>query len=515
MNPVPLSARWWADLPITRKLDLYVTLVLLMALVLIFLTGLTIADLNRTSAERTRAQARLANINDLEEALLNIETGERGYMLSGKETFLEPYTEGYRVVSELLPKLEADPEAPATMPRLATAVRSYLNDWAEPSIARVRTQGRFSEREQSGVFEEGKARFDALRQQFTSVQRQISEQLVNSQEENLRGISALRSLLWIALGLLVATTLLIRIGTQQAVIEPLRRLRESTDRLGSGDYRARVAIQRSDELGQLAQAFNLAAANLERSNQALLEANRNLEERQEELQRSNRELEQFAYVASHDLQEPLRMVSSYTQLLERRYKGKLDEKADMYIQFAVDGANRMQQLIQDLLVYSRVGTKGLPFQAVDTAQIVAEALQDLEVAMAESGAEVQLGALPTVWGDPSQIRQVFQNLLGNALKFRREGVRLRLEVEAQREDGVWQFRVSDNGIGIEAPYFDRIFLIFQRLHTKEAYPGNGIGLAVVKKIIERHGGKLWLESTPGEGSTFFFTLPEVPPAPQA
>lgn len=505
-----LSARWWADLPIARKLDVYVALVLLLTLVLILLTSLTVAELNRSSAQRLRAQARLANLNSLEKALLNIETGERGYLLSQKENFLEPYLEGRRVLSELLPKLEADPEAPPAFHALAAAIRSYLNEWAELNIARVRSQGPFSEAQQLRVFEEGKARFDLLRQQFAKVQNQLAEQFTQSRMQNLREIGQLRSLVWVALGVLVGSTLLLRLGTQRAVIEPLQRLRESTSRLGGGDYSARVSIQRRDELGQLAQAFNLAAANLERSNQSLVEANRHLQEQQAELERSNRELEQFAYVASHDLQEPLRMVSSYTQLLERRYKGKLDEKADMYIHFAVDGANRMQQLIQDLLVYSRVGTKGMPFQAVDTARVVAETLRDLEVAIAESGAQVQLGTLPIVWGDPSQIRQVFQNLLSNALKFRREGVQPRLEIGAQREGGGWRFRVADNGIGIESPYFDRIFLIFQRLHTKEAYPGNGIGLAVVKKIIERHGGKLWLESTPGEGSTFFFTLPEAP-----
>lgn len=367
-----------------------------------------------------------------------------------------------------------------------------------------------SRNDQTGLFEEGKGRFDLLREQVVAVQSQISAQFESTRDRNLRGIGSLSGLVWGALGLLVASTLLLRLGTQQAVIRPLQRLQESTRRLGDGDYSARVALQRGDELGQLAQSFNSAAANLQAADSRLREANRVLDEQKLELERSNHELEQFAYVASHDLQEPLRMVSSYTQLLERRYRGKLDAKADTYIYFAVDGANRMQRLIQDLLLYSRAGTRAAPPERVETAKVVAEVLQNLEVALQESGTEVRVGDLPAVWADPSQVAQVFQNLLANAIKFRREGVRPRLEVSAHKDGPFWQFRVSDNGIGIEETYFDRIFLIFQRLHTKEAYPGSGIGLAVVKKIVERHGGRLWLESAPEQGSTFFFTLPEVP-----
>jgi PAS domain S-box-containing protein len=232
-----------------------------------------------------------------------------------------------------------------------------------------------------------------------------------------------------------------------------------------------------------------------------------LEERARDLARSNADLEQFAYVASHDLQEPLRMVASYTQLLARRYKGKLDQDADDFIGFAVEGVTRMQRLINDLLAYSRVGTRGREPQPVELEKVMAGARANLATAIAETGAEVSHDPLPGVLGDEGQLVQVLQNLVGNAIKFHREGTPPRVHVGVRREGGDWQISVRDNGIGIEPAYFERIFVIFQRLNPRERYPGTGIGLAITKKIIERHGGRIWVESTPGEGSTISFTLP--------
>ncbi len=231
------------------------------------------------------------------------------------------------------------------------------------------------------------------------------------------------------------------------------------------------------------------------------------QETRRRLLRSNEALEHFAYVASHDLQEPLRMVASYTQLLAQRYAGQLDERAQKYIHYAVDGAERMQRLINGLLEYSRVTRKGRPAELVSAGAVLADALNNLAAAVSESGAQVTHAELPVVLADPVQLLQLFQNLVGNALKFRGPAAP-RVHVAAREAAAQWVFEVRDNGIGIEAKHHQRIFEIFQRLHTREEYPGAGIGLALCKRIVERHGGAIWLESTPGQGTTFFFALPK-------
>lgn len=229
---------------------------------------------------------------------------------------------------------------------------------------------------------------------------------------------------------------------------------------------------------------------------------------QAELARSNAELEQFAYVASHDLQEPLRMVASYVGLLERRYRGKLDSDADDFIEFAVDGARRMQALLNGLLDLSRVGTRGRDPESTESESVLRDALINLEQAIAEAGAEVTHDPLPTVLGDRVQLTQLFQNLVSNAVKFNTTG-RPQVSVTARRAGAMWEFAVADNGIGIDPGHFDRIFQVFQRLHTRDAFEGTGIGLSVCRKIVERHGGAIWPESVKGQGTTFRFTLRPV------
>jgi PAS domain S-box-containing protein len=249
---------------------------------------------------------------------------------------------------------------------------------------------------------------------------------------------------------------------------------------------------------------------------AIMEINRDITERKraeeelarraEELALSNAELEQFAYVASHDLQEPLRMVASFTQLLAERYQGKLGADADEFIGYAVDGARQMQMLVNDLLEYSRVGTRGKEFSAVDCERVLETVLRNLQVTLEESGGQVTHDPLPTVQGNEMQLRQILQNLVGNALKFHGSEPP-RAHVSAQEVDGEWRFSVRDNGIGIDPQHAARIFLLFQRLHTRAAYPGTGMGLAIAKKIVERQGGRIWVESEEGKGSTFYFSLP--------
>ncbi|HEY2381960.1 MAG TPA: PAS domain S-box protein [Terriglobia bacterium] len=229
-----------------------------------------------------------------------------------------------------------------------------------------------------------------------------------------------------------------------------------------------------------------------------------------ELSRSNSELQQFAYVASHDLQEPLRMVASYTQLLAKRYRGQLDENADEYIGFAVDGAARMSGLIDDLLTFSRLDSQGNPFDETDLDKVLHRALENLQVAMEESKADITWDAMPTILADEFQMGQLFQNLVGNALKFRAPDRRPAIHISAERRTMEWIFSVRDNGIGIDPQFGDRIFIIFQRLHLKNEYPGTGIGLTICKKIVERHGGRIWLEPQAGLGTTFSFSVPHRP-----
>jgi signal transduction histidine kinase len=247
------------------------------------------------------------------------------------------------------------------------------------------------------------------------------------------------------------------------------------------------------------------AQDAEEARQVAQKANEKLKGAMDELNRSNKELQQFAYVASHDLQEPLRMVASYTELLEERYKGKLDAKADKYIGYAVDGAKRMQGLINDLLGLSRVNTHGKSFDKIDGNEIVEKALWALSKAIEEKQAQIQVDRLPTIMGDDGQLIQLFQNLIGNAIKFHGAENPV-VKVGAKKENAKWVFSVQDNGIGIDPMFFDRVFVIFQRLHGRDAYQGSGIGLAISKKIVERHGGKLWVESEPGKGSVFYFSL---------
>jgi light-regulated signal transduction histidine kinase (bacteriophytochrome) len=268
-----------------------------------------------------------------------------------------------------------------------------------------------------------------------------------------------------------------------------------------------------------------AAAELERQ-----QAEAELQHQKQDLARSNAELQQFAYVASHDLQEPLRMVTSYLELLERRYKGQLDPKADQFIAYAVDGAVRMQTLINALLSYSRIGTREQLFEPVNCAEVLQDVLTNLQITIAQNNALITHDRLPQVSGDRTQLTQLFQNIINNGIKFRREETP-HIHLGVTRLSDKWLFSIRDNGIGIESQYIDRIFVIFQRLHSRSEYPGTGIGLAICKKIVERHGGKLWVESQTdakaantlatstqahntqahntqaGQGSTFYFTLP--------
>ncbi len=331
-----------------------------------------------------------------------------------------------------------------------------------------------------------------------------------SKEKVLMPVKALTKQHYLLLGGVMLFAGLIATLLARSIVRPIRILQKGAGKIQAGNLDHEIALNTPDEMGKLARALNTMARSLINTNTSLEEMvadrTRQLQTRNEQLKQSNEDLQQFAYVASHDLQEPLRMVASYTQLLSERYNDKLDEKANKYIYYAVDGASRMQRLIQDLLSFSRVSTHGRDFEQVPLASIVESMLKQMTVIIRDTGARIIVEDLPEVKADPSQISQVFQNLISNSLKFcTRE--RPEIIVSVQKEDSFWRFSVTDNGIGIESEYKDKIFIIFQRLHTRKEYAGTGIGLAICKRIINRHGGRIWFESTLGKGTVFYFTLP--------
>ena len=285
-----------------------------------------------------------------------------------------------------------------------------------------------------------------------------------------------------------------------AVLKPIGRLTDQVRAVAAGDFDRDLHVDHPSELAEL-------SSHIDSMRGRILSAWRTAQDQAEELRRSNGELEQFAYVASHDLQEPLRKVASFTQMLEQRYADRLDDRARQYIHFAVDGAKRMQLLINDLLDFSRVGRVTAGRAPTESGAALDRALDNLSAAIEESGATVTRDELPAVMGNRTQLTQLFQNLIENAVKFRSEEPP-RVHIGVRRDGDMWEFSCSDNGIGVEPKYADRIFLIFQRLHARDVYPGTGIGLALCRKIVEYHGGRLWLDGgAAGPGATFRWTLP--------
>ncbi|MGW2215015.1 sensor histidine kinase [Nonomuraea sp. NPDC001684] len=285
-----------------------------------------------------------------------------------------------------------------------------------------------------------------------------------------------------------------------AVLKPIDQLTEQVRTVAAGDFDHRLGVDRPAELSEL-------SSHVDSMRRRIVSAWRGAADQADELRRSNGELEQFAYVASHDLQEPLRKVASFTQMLEQRYGPQLDDRARQYIHYAVDGAKRMQLLINDLLDFSRVGRVSGERLPTDSGQALDRALENLSATIEDTGATVTRDDLPVVEGNRMQLTQLFQNLVENAIKFRSEDPP-RVRLTAERKGDMWEFSCSDNGIGVDPKYADRIFLIFQRLHPRDVYPGTGIGLALCRKIVEYHGGQLWLDAEPADqGTTFRWTLP--------
>jgi signal transduction histidine kinase len=291
----------------------------------------------------------------------------------------------------------------------------------------------------------------------------------------------------------------------RSIIQPVHRLAEGAEVIGNGNFDYRIEVDSKDELGNLARIFNNTAAKLRGFYDELQDEIRVRKGKEAELLRSNKDLEEFAFIASHDLQEPLRNVSSTMQLLEQRHKGKLGSDADQLIGYAVDSVKTMKILIDDLLAYSRVGARGKPFEKIDSDKALLTSLVNLDVTITARSAVITSDPLPEIYADSTQLTQVFYNLVLNGIKFNKSEPP-KIHVSAHKDGNEWVYSVRDNGIGIDKRYVERVFLIFERLHKRSEYEGTGMGLAITRKIVERHGGRIWIESQPGSGSTVYFTI---------
>ncbi|GAA2889010.1 ATP-binding protein [Pseudonocardia halophobica] len=453
---------------------------------------------------------------NLSSAVRDQETGVRGFTILANDVFLAPYVNGKQAeaaaVAALQPLDRSFPGArlPANLQEVEVAADTWRRDYAEPTIAAARAGA------PTPNAEEGRLLFDRVRVATATLIDDLQTERLAARQRLDSTITFL-AVVGITITAVAAVFLLLAsIGLRKVILSPIRRLAAQTRQVVEGSVGTRVLGSGPRELVELGADVEAMRSHIQREVDELQEANAQLDDRTRDLERSNRDLEQFAYVASHDLQEPLRKVSSFCQLLQRRYGGKLDERADQYIEFAVDGAQRMQRLINDLLAFSRVGRTTTGFEPVDLGKAAGAAAAQLAAQVEETGGEIAIAdGLPTVPGDPSLVQQLLMNLIGNGLKFHRTDVPPVVRVDAVQRGDEWEVSVSDNGIGIEPEFADKIFVIFQRLHGRDVYAGTGIGLALAKKIVEFHGGRIWVDhGEPDEpGTAIRLTLPVSPADP--
>lgn len=454
----------------------------------------------------------------LENALVNQETGIRGYGLTGRRQFLDPYHDGLThqqaAAGRLRTLLGHDGPAAQDLARVLDRTEVWQREFARP-VAAAPSGGpvRLALRDAGA----GLRSFDAVRAALGTQQHHLERERAQARAE-LHDVAVLQNWIFTGLAAVVFVMLVLAVlGLRRGVTAPLGKLSADVRAAAQGDFRRPVQGSGPADLRALASDIDGMRQRLVDELAFSDEARAQLNAQATELQRSNSELEQFAYVASHDLQEPLRKVASFCQLLQRRNAAQLDDRAQQYIAFAVDGANRMQALINDLLAFSRVGRVHAEHTDVDLEQLFGQVRESLSIAIEEAAATVTHDPLPKVPGDTTQLGMLLQNLLSNALKFRSPDRPPAIHLSARRADGSWHFAVDDNGIGIDPAYSDKIFVIFQRLHTRETYPGTGIGLALCKKVVEYHGGTIAVDHDHTPGTRITFTLAEhapVIPAPE-
>ncbi|MCT2280205.1 CHASE3 domain-containing protein [Micromonospora chalcea] len=497
----------------------------LLGVVVVLLLGLAGAEAAVAAQNRQNIDAVLlktgplrVQAQELMSALLDQETSVRGYAVNGDRTDLEPYQEGVKREQSLaasIRDLSADyPDVRRSLDVVEQKTAQWRSQVAEPVISTVERDGAAA----------GQALItDATRQQFDGIRSSVNtlqDEILTVRQETADRVNATSNTLVVLLiiAALVVTTagVVMLLSLDRILIRPLAALVGQVREVADGDYRHRIEGSGPPEFRRLAEDIDQMRMKIARELDEVREAreriewvNSQLQKQAEELTRSNRDLEQFAYVASHDLQEPLRKVASFCQLLQRRYAGQLDERADQYIAFAVDGAQRMQRLINDLLAFSRIGRLTTGFTEVDLNKVMGDVAGQTEAAVQYADAELTWGEMPTIRGEEPLLTNLLVNLVSNSVKFRRPDVPPKVHVSARLVDGEWEISCRDNGIGIEPEFADKIFVIFQRLHSKDAYPGTGIGLAIVKKIVEYHGGRVWVDTDAGEGTTIRFTLPAL------
>ncbi|MFJ6195840.1 ATP-binding protein [Micromonospora sp. NPDC092111] len=498
----------------------------LLALAGVLLVGLAVAEAAVAARNREYTEAVLTKTGPLRvqgqellNALLDQETGIRGYAVSGDRADLAPYERGVqqeRDVADNIMELSGDfPEVRADLRVAQQQADAWRQAVAQPVITTTERSGTTAG--QALITDQARQQFDQVRAAVGDLQTAI----LTEREKSARNIERTGNLLVVLL--IVAAVVFVVAGTvmllslDRMVIRPLTRLALQVREVAAGDYQHHIAGSGPPEFRRLADDVDVMRQKIAKDLDEVRAARENIEwvnsqlqKQAEELTRSNRDLEQFAYVASHDLQEPLRKVASFCQLLQRRYAGRLDERADQYIAFAVDGAQRMQRLINDLLAFSRIGRLTTGFVDVDLNKVMGDVASQTEPGRQYADAELTWGELPVIRGEEPLLTNLLVNLVSNSVKFRRPDVPPTVHVSARLVDGEWEITCQDNGIGIEAEFADKIFVIFQRLHAKDAYPGTGIGLAIVKKIVEYHGGRVWVDTDVAEGTAIRFTLPARP-----
>jgi signal transduction histidine kinase len=499
------AAKFVQGLRVGQWLGLSIGVLLILAVIGI---GLALAANSRLTDRRNLlldriGPARLAAL-DLENALVNEETGVRGFIIAGQAQFLQPYQDGLLAETRDYRQLQTRLRASAAAYRIdADLVQSRATAWQRAYVAPV-LRGRHLTPALDSM---GKALFDAVRRSLSRLQAALNTRDSHARADLYGAAHNLTDTLVVAGVLIVVGLIGAAVLLRLIVTAPLVRLGREARRVTRGDFETPLAIMGgAREIVAVRGDVDAMREIIVGELATVSSARARLQEQAVELERSNAELEQFAYVASHDLQEPLRKVASFCQALEQRYGGQLDDWADQYIHFAVDGAKRMQILINDLLAFSRVGRGEHPRELVDLAKLAAEERSSLSEALAEAGATLELADLPVVRGDRALLASVFQNLIANAVKFRAADPPV-IRIDAHREAGHWELSCADNGIGIDPEYAERIFVIFQRLQSKESYPGTGIGLAMCRKIVEYHGGRIWLDTDYAEGTCIRFTLP--------